>query len=196
MNATRLLAPLIVLIAVASGVAQPPGGQTPVGLPGEPVNLRTVGELQRMVSGEFIDPTAEVFLAAIRTQTGLRLSLIGSVTSDIPIQGYTKFKDVPAWVILEQLARNKYLQGSWRKVGDEYQLFAAYRGPPPPRPPPVPPKVIADITGEAEPSPAPSDRRLVWLLGVSALLAVLAACVLRAGRFVKARIDSFASRRS
>ena len=66
--------------------AEPPS----TALPGEEVNLQTVPELQRIVSGEYMQPTAGELLDNLRRQTGHNLTLDDSVLRDRPIQGYTK----------------------------------------------------------------------------------------------------------
>ncbi len=59
---------------------------------------------------------------------------------------------------MQGLARNKYVLGRWRKIGDEYRLFATYKGEPPPRPRPVPPEVEYAIkhNTEVKVDPGPS----------------------------------------
>lgn len=150
-------------------------------LPGEVVDLRTVPELRVLVSGAFLQPTPADVINSLRDQTKLPLSLDHSVLADRPLQGFTKFANIPAWGAMEQLARNKYILGKWRRVGAEYRLFATYTGPPPPVPPAVPPPVVNAIRKNTPlttsvPAPEavqPTGRPILGLTAVGLLLLAL-----------------------
>jgi hypothetical protein len=156
-------------------------------LPGESVDLRTDPELRVLVSGTFLQPTAPDVIQSLRDQTKLPLSLDHSVIADRPLQGFTRFAEIPAWGAMEQLAANAFVQGQWRKVAGEYRLFSHYRGTPPAIPSPVPAEIAARILAEsplASASPGAPDHRerpviLAVVLAVLLLFLVVALQVRR-----------------
>jgi hypothetical protein len=147
-----------------------------------PVQLRADPLLNNLVTGEFRNPKAQDLVDLVRTETGRRISLDPAVIQDRPIQGHTKMSKVPAWAVLESLARNQYIKGRWIKNGEEYVLVPTYTGPPPPLPPQLPPQLREamdraekGIPPDPDPNSTPSDiGTRIWLTSISvALLAGL-----------------------
>lgn len=123
-------------------------------------DLKTDPRLGQLVSGRFLHPTAKELLDSLRQQTGLNLALDPSVIHDRSIQGQTVFKDVSARLVMKQLANNKYIKGSWKKVGDGYELVATYKGPPPAKVPPIPLEIQKKLG--FEPAQEKKERKLDW----------------------------------
>ena len=149
-----------------------------------PIQLRTDPAFQKPIPGEFHSPKAQDLVDLVRNETGQRISLHSSVIQDRAIQGDSKINMVPAWAVLEGLARNQYIKGYWTKRGDEYVLIPTYTGPPPPLPPPISPRLRAamdraakGLPPEVVPGAAPEDTgsRRYWLMGI-AIIVVAALC--------------------
>ncbi len=136
-------------------------------------------DLQQLVSGKLWNPKAQEIISVLRQETGLNLTLGDSVIQDRPIQGHTVFAKVPAWMVMENLANNKYILGKWQKIGNEYRLEATYSGPPPPIPPIPPPPVAARIKTSTGLDPTkvnntePKDQSFFRLLVIGISLATL-----------------------
>lgn len=172
-----------VLVTITCGIAVAAGSEPTqvMVFPGEDVDLRSAAELKTLVSGDFLQPSARDVVESLKAQTGVSLVLDVSVITDRPIQGVTRFANIPAWGVMEQLARNKYVLGKWRRVGAEYRLFATYTGPLPPVPPAVPPAVANAIrkntpltTSVPAPEPVqPTGRPILGLTAVGLLLLAL-----------------------
>jgi len=151
----------------------------------EPVQLRAVPLLQKPISGEFRNPKAQDLVDLVRNETGQRISLDPSVIQDRPIQGDTKLSKVPAWAVLENLARNQYIKGRWLKEGEEYLLIPSYSGSPPPMPPQLSPQLRdamerarKGIPPDPQPDTGPEDTgaRRFWMVVLSAFL-LAALCI-------------------
>src|SRR5207253_2276796 len=67
-------------------------------------------------------PTAEVLLGIVQKATGVPLSLAGQPEKGKLYFGTTHSLNVPAWRIMEILARNQIVDGKWEKAGDGYVL--------------------------------------------------------------------------
>ena len=179
-NSWRLMASLTLLVLALTKDSLP--AAEPAAFPGEDVQLRAVPELRKLVSGEFDAPTILEVVASLQGQTGVSLAVDESVIRDRPIQGTTKFREVPAWGVMEQLAHNKYVLGRWRKIGGGYRLFADYKGPPPPFPPA--PLAVQRPSDAKSPSEGGVAGSLRWWLTGGSLVAVAAV----AGWFVYRRL--------
>lgn len=174
--------------------------QSPAGIPVEEVNLTKATELQIVVSGHLLNPTAQDIIDSLRNQSRLNLTLDSSVIQDRPIQGYSAFQKIPLWMAMMELARNKWIKGRWHKIGTEYRLFATYTGAPPP-PAQAQPKILIDVArentasfGPLEGSITPREAEVVppqvkksqtrrWLaVGSLAVVATIALLLLRRNR--------------
>jgi hypothetical protein len=148
---------------------------------GEPVRLRDEPAFRKPITGEFRAPKAQDIIDLVRKETGQRISLDPSLIQDRPLLGDTKIHGVPAWAVLDNLAKNQYIKGLWTKRGDEYILWATYSGAPPPLPPIIPPhlqramdRAEKGLPPDPQPGAAPVNmgRERIWLIVVSAVLLI------------------------
>jgi hypothetical protein len=124
--------PTFVLALCLLGLGTPPagaGGQ--VGQPDTPglekgtgnTQLRSVPALQVKISVDFKQPRAPEVLERLERVTGLRLSLHESVDPNRPVLGSLSLRNVPAWLVMEQLAQAPTVQGRWEALPDGFRLI-------------------------------------------------------------------------
>jgi hypothetical protein len=65
-------------------------------------------------------PTAEEVLATLQKATGVPLSLAGQTEKGKVSFGNANVSNVPAWIVMQQLAVSQVTDGKWEKTGDGY----------------------------------------------------------------------------
>ena len=84
--------------------------------------LRNVPALQVKVTGDFKRPKVGEVLEKLRASTGLDLTLDNDINQKYPALGSLSCRNTPAWVVMEELAKSKRIEGRWEKDGSGYRL--------------------------------------------------------------------------
>lgn len=117
--------------------------------PAKPSGNRSVLQndpaLRVMLTVHFKRPKAQDILDRLRTETKVDLVLADNIDREREVLGSLSCQNMPAWLILEQLAKSQIIQGKWERDGNGYRLTS-------PLPPPVP--------ANAEPPPPPGPAKL------------------------------------
>jgi hypothetical protein len=119
--------------------------------------LRSPPEFQVKLSVDFKAPKAQEVVDRLRAVTGVELTLDDSVDREQAAFGSLSFRNAPAWVVMEQLAKSKYIQGRWERAGDGYRLIGTV-------------KTAQGAGQQADPAPL---RARLWLTVLSLLFFLL-----------------------
>jgi hypothetical protein len=101
------------------GKAQPPQPPAYMSSP-----LKSVPALQVRITCSIPQPTVLQIITLLRERTGLRLVLDPSINTSQPALGSLTGVNVPAWILMEQLAHSKIVQGTWQRHDGGYRLVS------------------------------------------------------------------------
>lgn len=92
--------------------------------PGETgADLRADARLYRPLTVSLSEPTVEEVLEQLREATGVSLSIDSdNVETKDPAFFNVRLHNMPAWAVMQQLARSKVVEGKWVEAGEGYQL--------------------------------------------------------------------------
>lgn len=160
------VAVLVSILGVSSLRAQPI--PTPDGKPKQPpyMNspLKTAPELQVRVTCSIKQPSADQVVALLREKTGANLVLDPRVDSTRPALGSLGAHNTPAWILMEQLASSKIIQGTWEQDRGSYKLVSH-----------VPPSTQEERKGEAQLEDQfrlTSKGRIYLFIGIAVLVSL------------------------
>jgi hypothetical protein len=146
------------VIGLGAGVrAESGGSETP--------DLQADQRLKVSLNMDLQEPTVQDVLDRLSQATGLSLTVDAAVDRNKSAFGSLSLRNVPAWVVMQDLAQSKAVAGEWEKREGTYHLVG---------------------TGNLNAGPLPPSRKGVgWgLTGLALLLLLAAGCVfLRSGRF-------------
>jgi hypothetical protein len=126
----------------------------------EPSILEDEESLQREITLASHSPTVRELLDSVQRTTHVRLEADPeALENDVPM-GQIVVKSVPAWKLLEQIARTQFRNGQWKKTNEGYQLSGTR----------IQPRVPL---GEKKTSPPSSSFK--WYISVVALICVVCA---------------------
>jgi hypothetical protein len=112
---------LVALFVVRSGgraCAETPPADESLRLQADP---RLRGELNTDLTG----PTVQEVLQRLHEATGLHLTA-DRVDREVPAFGSLSLRNVPAWVVMEQLARSRAVEGWWDEADGGYRLAGTH----------------------------------------------------------------------
>ncbi len=102
------------------------GQQPPATQVAKPSNaastLRTIPAFQVKLTVDFKAPKAQDIIERLRIATKTDLTLADDINQKYPALGSLSCRNVPAWVIMEDLAKSKRIEGCWEKDGNGYRL--------------------------------------------------------------------------
>ncbi len=108
--------------------------------PGKASALMIDPALQVKLTVDFKAPKAQDIVDRLRAETKMDLTLADNIDRGQPALGSLSCRNVPAWIIMEELAKSKIIQGKWERNGNGYLLTS-----------PLPPPALANADS---PSPA------------------------------------------
>lgn len=86
-------------------------------------DLRADARLYRPLTVSLSEPTVEDVLEQLREATGVSLSIDSeNVETKDPAFFNVRLHNMPAWAVMQRLARSKVVQGRWVEDGEGYQL--------------------------------------------------------------------------
>lgn len=161
-----VLAMLCVLGVRGPGLAQNPPAAAKAAKPSDNASPhRRDPALQVKLTVDFRAPKAQEIIERLRAETKMDLTLADNINQTRPALGSLSCRNVPAWIILEELAKSKIIQGKWERHGNGYLLTS-----------PLPPPVLAEAN---PPEPAgPAKLGLRYFLYALPLLAIFAILLL------------------
>lgn len=155
-----VLAMVCLLGSCGSLLAQQPPAPAPAAKPSRAASaLRNDPALQVQMTVDFKRPKAQEILERLRDATKMDFTLAEDINQEYPALGSLSCRNVPAWVIMEELAKSKRIEGRWHKDGAGYRLVGNGK-----------PAVIAEKPKERTSEPSVGLRLL--LVAVPLILAL------------------------
>jgi hypothetical protein len=114
-------------------------------------DLRNIPALQVEITGDFKAPKAQEIVKRLRAETKMDLTLADNINQEEPAFSSLSCHNVPAWKIMNALAKSEIIQGKWERNGKGFRLTSPL--------PPVIPKAKPTI----QPSPCSCRQTLVAL---------------------------------
>jgi hypothetical protein len=137
------------------------------------MTLKADPSLQVKITAEFKAPKAHEIVEHLRAETKMDLTLADNINEEKPALGSLVCHNVPAWMIMEELAKSKTIKGQWERSGNGYRLTSSL------------PKAVVATTTSPSKQPAPNAMaRLLWtyFLSLAPLVVVLAVVLIRRRR--------------
>ncbi len=122
------MALLALVVGVKEASAQPPRAPSRASGPSHPApanspDLRSDARLYARLSADLSAPTVEEVLEELQRVTRVTLTIDPrNVETKDPAFFAVRLHNMPAWSVMQRLARSKVVRGYWVKDGDGYQL--------------------------------------------------------------------------
>lgn len=161
-----VLVMLCVLGLCGIGWADNPPAVAKTAKPSGKASMRIDPALQVKLTVDFKAPKAQDIVDRLRAETKMDLTLADNIDRERPALGSLSCRNVPAFIIMDELAKSPIIQGKWERNGEGYRLTS-----------PLPPPVLATAS-PTEPPPLAGPANLGWryflfALPVLALLGIL-----------------------
>lgn len=88
-----------------------------------PLDLKTDPRLKVPITKNLKTPKARELLDTLENATGLKFSANEMVETNEEAFGSLSFRNVPAWVVMQEVAKSNAVKGRWEKTDDGYMLI-------------------------------------------------------------------------
>jgi hypothetical protein len=89
-----------------------------------PISWRTDTRLQAKVTMNLASPLVDDVIRELRTATGVDLTRSDTIQLSAPAMGSLSVRGVPAWQVMEQLAKSPRVEGNWEPAGTGYRIVS------------------------------------------------------------------------
>lgn len=135
--------------------------------------FKTDPALQVKITIQFKSPKVHEIVERLRVETKLELTLADNINEEKPALATLICHNVPAWMIMENLAKSKIIEGQWERYGNGYRLTS-----------PLPKPVVKTTPSPSNQPPSKATARLLWtyFLSLAPVFVVLAIVLFRRRR--------------
>ncbi len=120
-----LLVAALCVAGVPIPAARAGGGQAPPGPREATAELKNDPRLQARVTASFKKPRVDDLILCLEKATGLKYATNGMVETTLESFGSVSFRNTPAWIVMQELARSGAVRGRWEKGSDGYTLIGS-----------------------------------------------------------------------